>query len=187
MPEFTHKAVYDGNHRTRLFTHRSDDNRLLQKGLRDRLLCDECEQRFSVYERYFSQLWYHSNRLPERFDSDYLNISDVDYPKLKLLLLSIIWRASVSTHPDFSAASLGVLHEGRIRRALLDEDPGPETAYPVLAGLVVDSATRRLWDGLLLQPIKVRVQEHWAHMTVFAGVSWKVVTSSHFTIAPEYV
>jgi hypothetical protein len=53
VPEFFYKSVYDPNHRL----YARLNGRLArtppeQKGLRERLLCRECEHRFSRLERY---------------------------------------------------------------------------------------------------------------------------------------
>jgi hypothetical protein len=181
IPEFLHRSVYDEHHRTRLFTHKSDESRLLQKGVRDRLLCGACEQKFSVLERYFSQLWYHSSQVPERIDGDELVLTSVDCAKIKLLVLSIVWRASVSSRPEFDGASLGTTHERNLHDMLVRADPGPMAAYPLIAAVIVDSRTRELWDRVILAPTKMKaLHEHWAHTMAFAGICWTLITSSHY-------
>ena len=65
MPEFLHRPVYDEKHRVDLFKHGDRRSRIVQKSIREKLLCADCEDRFGNLELYFSQYWYHRNSLPE--------------------------------------------------------------------------------------------------------------------------
>ena len=65
-------------------------------------------------------------------DGRHLLLRGLDYAKLKLMLLSVLWRMSVARLPFFQAVSLGP-HEDRIRCMLLSEDPGPAEMYGVMA------------------------------------------------------
>lgn len=51
VPEFMYRQMYDVKHRFFAMTAMSSERvRLHQKGLREELLCDQCEQRFCRYE-----------------------------------------------------------------------------------------------------------------------------------------
>lgn len=178
VPEFIHRPVYDDKHRSLLFGQGESSYRLLQKGLRERLLCDDCEQRIQEFEDYFAQYWYQSHPIPGRIEDAELYLKGFDYRRFKLLMLSIVWRASVSELPEYATVRLGP-HEEQIRRMILDGDPGASDHYPIFAGLIVDPETRELWDQVILSPLRTRVGPHWACRMVFGGASWTVITSSH--------
>ncbi len=57
-------------------------------------------------------------------------LPDVDYSLMKLFALSVLWRAHASTHPAFAKVDLGA-YEPRIRRLLLEKDPGAEEQFSV--------------------------------------------------------
>ena len=59
------------------------------------------------------------------------------YDQLKLFVLSVLWRASVSGQPYFAKVRLGP-HEEPIRQALLAGDPGDERFYSVTLACFVD-------------------------------------------------
>jgi len=181
VPEFLHQPVYDEKHRTLLFKHGDSSPRLLQKGLRESLLCDECEQRIQKFEDYFARYWYRTRPIPERVEDPELLLKGLDYRRFKLFLLSIVWRACVSRLPEFATASLG-RHEQAIRRMILEGDPGTSEDYPIYAGLIIDPESHGLWDQVILQPLRIRVGPHWACRMVLGGVSWTVITSSHQTL-----
>ena len=57
IPEFLYRSLYDEKHRLhQVSADPAQPNIYLQKGLREPLLCELCEQRFSVSERYASML-----------------------------------------------------------------------------------------------------------------------------------
>jgi len=57
IPEFAFKPTYDPKHRYHVLSTFARRPRLLeQKGLREPLLCAECETRLSQYEHYASQV-----------------------------------------------------------------------------------------------------------------------------------
>ena len=61
IPEYFYKPMYYSNHRfMQLSTEQEKTTTFKQKGIRENLLCNSCEQKFSVYEQYVSQLFFHS-------------------------------------------------------------------------------------------------------------------------------
>jgi hypothetical protein len=57
VPEFLYKPLYDGKHRTLHARGDLTSKRLVQKGLRERLLCVECERRIGEIERRVAGGW----------------------------------------------------------------------------------------------------------------------------------
>lgn len=58
-------------------------------------------------------------------------ITNLDYQKFKLFLLSILWRASISSRGFFRDVNLGP-YEERIRTMILEGDPGRAEDFPIL-------------------------------------------------------
>src|SRR5438874_1980391 len=84
VPEFMHSGMYDEKHR--LFGLSSVPTvavRLIQKGLREKLLCANCEQQLGRYERYASQVFYSGNVSADRVEIG-LSLSRLEYSPLKL-------------------------------------------------------------------------------------------------------
>jgi hypothetical protein len=178
VPEFLHKPIYDEKHRTLLFGYGDERAQLLQKGIRERLLCDDCEGRLQKYEDYFARRWYQKLPFTEPINQEAVALTRLDYPSLKLFLLSIVWRASVAQSSMFRAVDLGP-HEDTVRTMLLKEEPRSADEYRIYAGLIIDPNSRQIWDQVILEPLKIRVAGQWAYRMVFGGVSWTVVISRH--------
>ena len=128
VPEFFYIPTYDSKHRAHETTLEPFDQRYLQKGHRERLLCKDCEGKISKYETYVEHVWYRQKKLPDRMAHDVLVITGLEYSKFKLFHLSVLWRASVATRSPFDNISLGA-HEETVRNMILTEDPALETAH----------------------------------------------------------
>jgi hypothetical protein len=178
IPEFLHRPVYDDDHSTQVIAYGAERATTLRKGLRERLLCDRCEGQLQSYEDYFARAWRDHPILNGKLDGQDFTLHGLDYRKTKLFLLSILWRASVSTLPDFSQVSLGP-HEDRIRVMLLRNDPGDPLDYRVIAGLIWDPVTKLRWDNIVMRPVRMRINGGFIYRIVFAGASWTIAVSRH--------
>ncbi len=81
--------------------------KFLQKGVREPLLCDACEQLLSAYERYVSRVFAGRSNVEAKQDGGLIHLRGIDYTKFKLFALSILWRASVSSLDMFNQVELG--------------------------------------------------------------------------------
>lgn len=150
----------------------------LQKGPREHLLCSSCEGHLNDhYEKYFRHLWYDRRVLPERFDNEYIRLSGLDYSKFKLFHLSVLWRASVSTLPQFSHVSLGQ-HEEMIREMLLSGNPDTVWKYQIRSTAVLDRE-RHVLGELVITPLMGRLEGHRIYAMVYGGCEWHFKVSSH--------
>lgn len=152
--------------------------RILQKGLRDRLLCQACEAHFSrEYEEPFAKSW--PNALPDRVDTHEIHLPIDDYTRFKLFHLGNLWRASISGRREFGQASLGSTHTERIREMLVHVDPGRETEYQILANVLVEPDTRKPAVGQVLTPVKKRADGRVAYNFMYGGCVWHIIVSSN--------
>lgn len=176
IPEFLYRTLYDKKHRFhQISADPGKNSTYLQRGIRQFLLCESCEQRFSVYERYASQFLNGGVGIGIQQHEDRLYLSHLDYANLKLFQLSILWRAGVSTLPAFSQVTLGA-HEDRIRTMLLHNDPGRSDDYGCLMfALMLDQDHVQ---GLIVQPTWARLAGAKAYRFVFGGLIFVYVVSS---------
>lgn len=191
VPESMYKGVYDKLHRYRhISLARPQTKSFQQKGIRERLLCNACEQKFSVWEQYGKDFvaGYAAN-ISGKSDGHLIHCRGVDYAKLKLFAMSILWRSGVSAHPFFGKVSLGT-REPTLRAHLLRSDPGAENDFPLMVfGLVFRGAPMA---GAILQPQRTRIDGALAYRFVFGGIMWALVASRcglpmnlrEFTVSP---
>src|SRR5437762_9442510 len=88
--------------------------------------------KFSRYETYAANYFLNANVTPPTGSAYPLNFLKVnDYARLKLFLLSILWRVGVATGDFFRAVDLG-RHTKQLQQMLLTENPGEPDEYGCL-------------------------------------------------------
>jgi hypothetical protein len=169
LPEFVYRQLYDEKHRFSILTAGVDNKLYGQRGLTERLLCHACEQRLCRYEKYAADVM--TGRCHHRCQKqgDRITIKGIDYTPFKLFLMSVLWRASISTLEFFKLVSLGQREE-LLRQMLLAEDPGKPEEF----GCVVIFAHDRGHDmsDTLFNPEPMRWAGRRMYKLFFAGAAW---------------
>lgn len=132
LSEFLYQGMYDADH---CFIGVSSDpdegDRLFQKGLREKLLCQRCDNVvFAHYEKYAHRVLYGGEPRRIADDGKTLWLQGLDYTNLKLFFLSLLWRMSVSRNEFFGDVSLGP-YENRLANMLLRATPGTWSEFGV--------------------------------------------------------
>ncbi len=179
IPEFLVKPCYDDKHRARVRALPDFRKHMIQKGYRERLLCQDCELRFSRYEQYFSRVWYGREALrPTSAPAFGFVLEGIDYSRFKLFHLSLLWRAGVSTREEYDSVRLGP-HAQRLAKLLLTDDPGPRNRYPLGAVGLVHRPSNKFLEGFVVSLGSRRVEGHTVYLFVFGGCMWCYGVSSH--------
>ena len=180
LPEFVYRPTYDATHTAILLDLNHGRRSKRQQGLRERMLCESCEQLFNKWETYFANLWLHptASHRPTQLNGDTVAISGVDFDQFKLFHLSLIWRSGVSTLGAFANVRLGG-QEPKMRKRLLASDPGMPSDYPFFGIALKDPTTGGFQDKLLKVADVARVDGHWVYTLIFGGVMWHYFISSH--------
>ena len=177
IPEFLYKPLYDS--KGRIFAVSTSDQTRLpfkieQKGLREYLLCQSCETQLSRYEGVARTL-FESGQLKVKGEPG-VEVAGLDYLKLRLFFLSILWRSSVSTLPFFREVTLGP-HEAKLREMILEEKPGKPWQYGcALSDLADKFEEHRL---VIIQPVSSRADGQRHYFYVLGGFLWHYIVSSH--------
>jgi hypothetical protein len=111
-------------------TDKSAPVRLEQKGVRERLMCCECDRDIlGPYDNYIAR-WMHADCgcIPQDCGSTF-RFTNVDFTMFRLFLLSLLWRFHVAKGFGFKAFSIPN-HAERIRSMLHDGDPGERFFFP---------------------------------------------------------
>lgn len=170
ISEWLYGPLYDEIHRYHLLKAKPlAKRRVEQKGLRERLLCQTCESKLSVYEGYARGVLFGGPEITVVRRKDGIELRDLDYLKFKLFQLSVLWRAGVAQQEFFSQVELGH-HEEPLRKMLLAEDPGRCTDYGcVIIPLVTEG--KALTD-LILQPAPIKTGNFGGYRFTFGGQTW---------------
>lgn len=176
VPEFVYKNIYDlTKHRFYPVTdHQHIPPRPYQKGIREYLLCRDCEDKLNVWEKYFSKLLLEQIKFTAK--SSFVLASGIEYNKFKLFQMSIIWRAGISSMPEFSNISLGP-HSEKLREMIFSENPGEPWEYGCF--FVFTPNYRNLLDQMMMFGERSRFDKHSCYIFLMLGVTWVFVVSSH--------
>jgi len=133
IPEFFYKPIYDSKHH--LPARKSGkpvQGKPLQKGIRERLLCEDCEQQLGGNEKYVREVLFGGTEIGVQRFQNRLVLSNLNYTKVRLFFLSLIWRMSVaSEHAMWKSVDLGP-HEEPIRQMVHSENASEPWEYGFL-------------------------------------------------------
>lgn len=176
IPEFMFAALYDEKHRFHELKL-DERNKYRQKGFRESILCGECEQILSKYERYASLVLNGGARLSYYSEAGKaIRVEGIEYAKFKIFALSILWRAGISSLDIFSDVTLGS-HEDVLRKIILEGEPGEPNVYSFLVCPIIHEGN--VVDDLITQPSQKRMGGHTAYRFIFGGLAWVFIVSSH--------
>ena len=175
LPEFFYSDIYDESHRTLKITPSAEWP--IQKGIREYLLCQNCETKLSRYETYAARLIRDIPSFDRDEDGRLLYSDNVDYLQFKLFQLSMIWRASISKDPGFAQVKLGP-HEEKVRGMLVEEKPGTSSQYGCLMMTMLNT---ELLHKVIVGPIVVKPRPfgHTAYKFTTGNIVWLFFITSH--------
>ena len=149
IPEFMFEKMKDENNTFFQLTYDADKRdskkRKVQTGVFDKnILCEDCDNKIlgGIYESYAKKSFYGKNLNPEiapkcknfknpKNGTEYSICENIQYSKFKLFLLSLLWRASITSQPMFNEVNIGSKHEEILRDYLLNNLCPNEHEYPI--------------------------------------------------------
>jgi hypothetical protein len=165
LPEFMYQNLYDQAPK-RFYTLNIDlensgksKKRIEQKGLREYLLCGDCEVQLSKFENYAAETIYAKNsgnkatiknaneiHNQQYFTYEYEGLS---YSNFKLFLLSLLWRVIVSKTYNLTEVDKKIFEQ--LRLAVHNQDPLDFDDFGCLLE-VIKYKKRQIAGGFILGP-----------------------------------
>ena len=114
------------------------DRKFKQAGVSDKnILCEQCERLFGPYDTHGIEAVLDLLNTKQIYRDDFGNpcaylANKADHATFKLFLLSVLWRASISSVEFYQHIDLGNSHTERIKEMLKNEDPGAQSDYPFI-------------------------------------------------------
>jgi hypothetical protein len=103
------------------------------------LLCEACERRLNRKYDAYGMAVFRGHEGSVRAHSGGVDLLHVDRRRLRMFFLSVLWRISVSSHPNYSNIDLPHLWEEDLRNALNTECSIPDSRYTVALYKMRDS------------------------------------------------
>ncbi len=178
ISEFNYAPCYDDKHRLfRISTVGPKHRRYEQKGIREYLLCQDCETKLSVWEGYAKRILNDDGLYLINQNKLGYVLGGADYKQFKLYALSLIWRMGVSTLEMFKFVLLGARHEERLRCAILEGDPLEPNEYPFILTAVTFGG--KFLPDFIVPPSLARTGGHHVYRCVIGGVIYAFIIASH--------
>jgi hypothetical protein len=180
ISEFFFSNLYDEKHRYyALCSIRGERIELLQKGLRQELLCKTCDGQFGKYEDYAKRVLYGGGPeiVYEKLGGGNCRYWGIDYRKFKLFLMSLLWRLDVTTIPALIGVSLGPKHQERLRKMLQVEDPGEPWQYGCLIARLLHEG--KPFKDSISPPVPGKYKDHHIYVMAITGFLFYYMVSSH--------
>ncbi|MBC7876992.1 MAG: hypothetical protein H7Y59_07450 [Anaerolineales bacterium] len=174
LPEFLYSPLYDELHRTMLVSSNQKE-KFIQKGVREYLLCQECETKLSRYEGYAVKVIQNIPNFGEDSSGYFVFSDNIDYNLFKLFQLSILWRGSVSSNQMFANVNLGK-HEEKIRVMLDQENPGKTSNYGCF---MVRIPEPQKIHRIIMPPMPEKQFGHNGYRFMTGNLFWYFIVSSH--------
>lgn len=164
FPNFMYKGIADDKNRMHIISSKEPLKRkTAQTGAIDEyILCADCDNRIlGQLERYANNAFYSKPYLTtsEGFEQLIPNpgvsiivCTNLDYPRFKLFLESLLWRASISNHSMFADFNLSCEQEEQLRLSILNHQPLEETSFPCV--MMTCETKNVLTDFVVVDPYK---------------------------------
>lgn len=181
ISEFLHKDLYDDNHKLIAFepVELLKTNPIISRpssgSYEGGLLCKDCDNLvIGKYETYTSKLLIGKlvekeqikcNLRKSRDGINILKLSGLNYSFLKLFLLSLLWRAHISSRDEYRDVKLGP-YADKIRKALLYENPGADNEIIITITKLDPTAGFSTFIG---QPIRHKVEQTTQYSIIING------------------
>jgi hypothetical protein len=186
IPEAFYKPIYESGHKIYRFTQIEDRPKRLRKGIYERLLCESCETRvIKEYEDYAIKVWHGEDRGPHsdveyHLKSNGLEMTGLDYRRMKLFFMLILWRIGVSSQNEFKSVNLGP-HEEKLRNMIINDDPGEVHDYGtiLIAGRQREEVRSIMIRSIFVQSHRFKVKGHSMYRFGIGGMVWHMYVSSH--------
>lgn len=193
IPEFMYKDLFNKHHKINKFSPQEFSQGQMRvsrpsSGEYERgLLCENCDNDIiGPYESYASKAIFggpfNTKECPtcessvNQDDIEFTKCENINYKKFKLFLLSILWRASISSRPFFEQVQLGP-HEERLRKMLNNGFPGRQGEYPIFTMAILRS-NKNLKD-LIGQPRALKKDGRRMYSFLIGGIIYTYHISNH--------
>ncbi len=178
VPEFCYKGMYDNKGRAiAIDTVDIHNDKFVQNGLKEYMLCSGCEGKINRYETIFKAEWLDLDRPKEMEIKIQGCLEGLGYEDHKLFHLSVLFRAHFSKLPNFSEVCLPELHINRLRKILQDNCAPCSLQYPIICAAL--KLGGRVEANLVGPAHRIRYEGHWGYNFTFAGGQWLYFISSH--------
>ncbi|GBE16555.1 hypothetical protein BMS3Abin15_00376 [bacterium BMS3Abin15] len=174
IPDFMHKEIFDEKHRMIKFTTQTPNSEtsVPSSEYESNVLCKKCDNEvIGNLETYVSRVLFGgrvrvaTKNYIKPDGLEFTQVSGLDYKKFKLFLLSLLWRASISSRSFFGNVNLGP-YEDEIREMILKGDPFMSGDFPCI---ITSYRKHNLPKEIVAEPKKIRLNTNIGYNFLIGG------------------
>ncbi|QXP79010.1 MULTISPECIES: hypothetical protein [Winogradskyella] len=181
ISEFLHKEIFDENHKLIAFDPKElrktnpSISRPSSGAYEGNLLCKKCDNEIiGKYESYVSKLLNKKLNKNEKIKCNIkhskdkgtiIELSDLNYSSLKLFLLSLLWRAHISSRDEYQNVDLGP-YANKIGQSILNENPGSDDDTIITISKLDPTAG---FSNFIAQPIRYKLDNSTYYIIIING------------------
>jgi hypothetical protein len=161
IPDFMYQELYDPEHKIFKISGDIGHIKKISTGeYDDTILCEECDNKIGKFETYASKVFYGGKfpikempkfqKMINQHKIESMAISNLDYKKFKLFLLSILWRGSITKRETFNDVTLPENINERLRLMIINEDPGEPYDFPCI--MITNINNKDMYNDLINYP-----------------------------------
>ncbi len=179
ISNFLFKDVFDNKHRMALFRTENESiiSKPVQTGLYEsNILCAECDnEKIGNLERYaskklFSPVKEYSKILPPPKENS-SKVFIVDYQRIKLFFLSLLWRMSITKNKHYKTIDLGK-YEDIIRKMIFENNPMEIDDYAFILFSLINNnnyANSKSYIRIFHSPKKSKIDKGYEYIMQLPG------------------
>ncbi|HEX8574656.1 MAG TPA: hypothetical protein VF677_00015 [Flavobacterium sp.] len=124
-------SVKHGDKASRLYSKKSKSQQIQSGIYVSDILCRDCEQRLGVFDNYAQSILLAEKNIEKDDKANLWKVPNINYKKLKLFFISVLWRSHICNHSFFSAVNLTSNLETKLRDMIVEENPDSENNFSV--------------------------------------------------------
>lgn len=176
IPDCIFRLIRDESLAQRFYELHDKTDSIIQDGPKEYLLCGSCEQKISQYEKYFKEAIHFSRHGVKISHNDRVAIIDnLDYKKTKLFFLSLLWRMSISSLPQFQIVRADD-SEDIIRGMIEREEPGKSSEFSVSG--IIPLINQKMQEEWTTTAFMSRRPQAIVYRIVIGGILYSISTAS---------
>jgi hypothetical protein len=113
------------------------------------ILCAECDRRIGPWDQYGQQVllrrFQKATPITHQAETVAWSLENVNYTKLKLFFVSLLWRASISSHEFYKRIAVGIF-EKRLREMVLTSEFGDAQEFAVILARFANVSMKAMLD-----------------------------------------
>ncbi len=124
----------------------------------DKILCIECDKKLGKYDEYGIKTFLRKDVISFPDSDEAYLIKNVNYSKLKIFLMSLLYRASITSMQEFSLINLGEYYEEKLRNMIITDDPCEFNDFPFfISKFETNQLPQNIANKTLMSPYRTKI------------------------------